>query len=509
MVSVFISSTGYDLKDYRNVAIEVCNRLRMIPIAMEFFEAMSVGATVGSKRRLAEANLFVGIFAHRYGFVEAGYSKSVTQIEFEYAGELGLERLCFMVDPSYPWPTDAIDYKHYEELQDFKSGIDKSLIRSRFTDVNDFKARLIQALVEWRDENRSQPSGSPEAFERNAPAPATAPPFPSLLMGREDDCQNMKKRMGVFGTSDKVATTVIHGWPGVGKTTLIAALAYADDVIATFSDGILWASVGEDPSPFQELISWGHALGTDMSRVHTLEEAMAQIRALLRDRKVLLIIDDVWDKNAASPFMVGGSQCVTVVTTRFLDIARELANTSEEIFLLGTLSNERGYELLQRLAPTVTQKYRDQSRALVTDLEGLPLALRVAGRLLEAESQAGFDVEVSFTALRESHEMLQAVAPDDRFDPRTGTTPTVGLLLKKSTDRLDEHTRDCYALLGVFAPKPATFDMDALKGVWLVDDPRPIARKLVDRGLLEPIPSIGRFWMHSVLVMHAKSLLEE
>jgi hypothetical protein len=85
----------------------------------------------------------------------------------------------------------------------------------------------------------------------------------------------------------------------------------------------------------------------------------------------------------------------------------------------------------------------------------------------------------------------------------------VQLLLKKSTDRLDDHTRQCFAFLGAFAPKPATFDMDAMKAVWLVDDPQPIVRKLVDRGLLEPIVALGRYWMHAVLVMHANSLLED
>jgi hypothetical protein len=41
-----------------------------------------------------------------------------------------------------------------------------------------------------------------------------------------------------------------------------------------------------------------------------------------------------------------------------------------------------------------------------------------------------------------------------------------------------------------------------------VDDPRPTVRVLVNRGLLEPLTG-GRFQMHSLLVLHAKSLLEE
>jgi hypothetical protein len=60
----------------------------------------------------------------------------------------------------------------------------------------------------------------------------------------------------------------------------------------------------------------------------------------------------------------------------------------------------------------------------------------------------------------------------------------VAALLKKSTDLLDSHTLDCYAFLGVFPHKPATFSADAMKSVWNVDDPSPTIRTLVDRGLL-------------------------
>jgi hypothetical protein len=158
--------------------------------------------------------------------------------------------------------------------------------------------------------------------------------------------------------------------------------------------------------------------------------------------------------------------------------------------------------------PLVAEKYPLECHQLVSDLEGLPLALRVAGRLLEHEANAGFDVTETFTRLRTQADLLKEKAPEDRFDPRTGTTPTIEVLLQKSTDRLDDATREYFAYLGAFAPKPATFDLSAIKDVWAVADPKPIVLSLVDRGLLEPIPALGRFWMHAVLVLHATALLE-
>ncbi|MBI5651472.1 MAG: hypothetical protein HZC40_13675 [Chloroflexi bacterium] len=105
--------------------------------------------------------------------------------------------------------------------------------------------------------------------------------------------------------------------------------------------------------------------------------------------------------------------------------------------------------------------------------------------------------------------MLEAQAPADRAELANETTPTVAALFQKSTDRLDPFTRDCFAYLGPFAPKPATFDLEAMKAVWQVEDAKPTVKVLVDRGLLEYVPSMDRYQMHALLVMHANSLLTD
>jgi hypothetical protein len=63
--------------------------------------------------------------------------------------------------------------------------------------------------------------------------------------------------------------------------------------------------------------------------------------------------------------------------------------------------------------------------------------------------------------------------------------------------------------LAAFAPEPATFNIAAVKAVWLIDDPKPIMRELLDRGLLEHISGTDRYWMHALMVMLAKTLFRE
>lgn len=345
------------------------------------------------------------------------------------------------------------------------------------------------------------------------PRPGSAPPVPALVIGREEALTALKGRLGLpAGQPDATVQvlTAIKGWPGVGKTTLAAALAHDPDVAQVFPDGILWTSLGPEPNLFSELATWGRALGSDeLLRARTVEEASARLAALLRQKRLLLIVDDVWDAGHARPFLVGGRGCATLITTRQMDVAQALAPTPDHVYRLPALTDEKALELLRALARAVVDQHPDDSLALVRELEGLPLAIQVAGHLLNAEAAYGFGVKDLLQDLRQGARILEAQAPASRIGLASETSATVAVLLQKSTDRLDPFTRDCFAYLGPFAPKPATFALEAMQAVWQVDDPKPTARTLVDRGLLEYVPELGRYQMHALLVMHAKSLLTE
>ena len=187
------------------------------------------------------------------------------------------------------------------------------------------------------------------------------------------------------------------------------------------------------------------------------------------------------------------------------EVATALAPTAADVYRLDVLDDASALALLQRLAPGVTDEAALQE--LVTALEGLPLALQVAGHLLRDEDELGLGVDALLANLRAGTGLLTADAPADRRTPADETTPTVATLLRQSTDRLPPEDRERFALLGAFAPKPATFAVDALMSVWEVEDPVPTIRRLVRLGLLEPMGD-RRFEMHAVLVLHAQTLLD-
>jgi DNA-binding SARP family transcriptional activator len=333
------------------------------------------------------------------------------------------------------------------------------------------------------------------------------PPLPLLIVGRENALRRIKATINVTG--DPRPITIIQGWPGVGKSTTVAALAHDPEIARAFPDGVLWTSLGESPNILKELTTWSDALMvSERTHIRTIEELTTQLIALLKDRRALLLLDDVWKTDHITPFRVGGKACAIVLTTRLNDVAQEIASTASDIYRLPILEDEAALDLLGKLAPDTVAQYPEESRQLIRDLEALPLAIQVAGRLLHAETRLGWDVKSLLQELRSGGVILESNVPNDLVKLDHETSPTVAALLQRSTDALDEELRKRFAILGVFAPKPATFALGAMAAAWDIPDPKPYARILVNRGLLEPIHG-GRFQIHALLVSHARALLEE
>lgn len=338
----------------------------------------------------------------------------------------------------------------------------------------------------------------------------SAPPRPLMVLGREEAIHDIKARLGLGSESGRPTIqviTAVRGWPGVGKTTLASALAHDSDIEAAFSDGVLWTSLGRTPNILSELAAWGRALGSgDLMAAQSITEASAQLASLLRNKRMFLIVDDIWEAEHARAFMVGGHKCATLFTTRSKIVAQDIAPTADDVYKLSVLTEASALALLQKLAPKVVTQYTLECKELARELDYLPLALQVAGRLLNTEAEYGLDVTNLLSELREGARLLEAKAPVDLSDVEKETTPTVAALLQKSTERLEPAMRDYFAYLGVFVPEPASFDLAALSTMWQLPDPLPIVKTLVKRGLLEPAGA-GRYQMHALLIMHARSYL--
>lgn len=341
----------------------------------------------------------------------------------------------------------------------------------------------------------------------NATTDFLKPLYPQVFIGRDEDIQRMLTRLGALPNTTRHPLTVLRGWPGVGKTTFINALLHEPALNAAFPDGVLWAIMGRNGDPLAVLKQWAKQIGAQhIEAMHDGYEVAEEMRRLLDKRKILLVVDDIWEFAQGSRFkQLLGAQPTLLMTTRFTDLAERLAEVRDNVYWLGVLSEEKSLELLNVFAPTAAPAHEAEMKTLVYVLEGLPLALRVAGALVERDFILGLDVRRLVSSLTTTHELVKHEA--HHIDEATGRTPTISMLFKLSVQTLQPANQRAFACMGAFAPKPGTFDLKAVEFICELDDPGMAVRALVGRGLLEPLER-GRLQMHSTLSFYAEYLLK-
>jgi hypothetical protein len=101
---VFVSSTFVDLQDHRAAVRENLRVMDLSPVGMEDFGSRPMEPLEAALGVVETCAVFVGIYAHRYGTVPIGETRSVTEQELDHALALGLPAYLYIVDESHRWP---------------------------------------------------------------------------------------------------------------------------------------------------------------------------------------------------------------------------------------------------------------------------------------------------------------------------------------------------------------------------------------------------------------------
>lgn len=148
MPKAFISSTSKDLIEHRAAVKEACLNAGFEPVGMENFVARSEDAVTVCYKEIEEADLFIGIYAWRYGYIPPDADCSITELEYRKAGEISRPRYCFLVDENYPWPQEFRETGVKARLlQLFKDNIELSSVRATFTTPEDLAAKVAATLA--------------------------------------------------------------------------------------------------------------------------------------------------------------------------------------------------------------------------------------------------------------------------------------------------------------------------------------------------------------------------
>lgn len=112
MAKIYISSTYKDLVEHRAAVHKALRMARHEVRAMEDYLAADERPLDVCRNDVAGCDLYVGIFAFRYGFVpetDNPEKKSITELEYLHAGALGKKRLIFLLEEDEPWIRPMMD----------------------------------------------------------------------------------------------------------------------------------------------------------------------------------------------------------------------------------------------------------------------------------------------------------------------------------------------------------------------------------------------------------------
>lgn len=142
---VFLSSTFTDLADHRRAVQEAIRQLGAVDVSMEHFGARDERPADECIRMVQkESDLFVGIYAHRYGYVPDGAEISVSEMEYKAASDASLPRFIYVVDETQPWVPGHIDKgASGERLAAFKATLLKRHICQTFGTRDQLAVKVV------------------------------------------------------------------------------------------------------------------------------------------------------------------------------------------------------------------------------------------------------------------------------------------------------------------------------------------------------------------------------
>ncbi|WP_411116298.1 NB-ARC domain-containing protein [Streptomyces sp. 058-1L] len=313
----------------------------------------------------------------------------------------------------------------------------------------------------WDSVGVPTPSVSP------APDPYLPIPVPEPgLVHRSEDLEGLVSVLREASQDDSVATVALCGPGGFGKTTLATQVCHDPRLRDSFSE-ILWVETGEGCTAARvvELISdlCVHLDGHRPSLADP-EQAGFHLARLLQGRRALLVVDNVWSATDLGPFLLGGDDCVRLVTTRNVRVCP----SSARVVRLGPMAPREIRELLVRNVGALDDV---EAARLAGVCGGWPLLASIVGANVSQEVGSGAPAGRVVT---ETSATIRAYGPQafDVWDSDQRKN-AIGQALESSLRSLAESVsiagrtdlRDRYLSLAVFPPS-VPIPMSVLTDWW-------------------------------------------
>ncbi|MER5325177.1 ATP-binding protein [Streptosporangium roseum] len=364
--------------------------------------------------------------------------------------------------------------------------------------------RTVQALAEALNLAPPEAQALAEAAKAGRPRPAAvvggACEFPRGMgdfTGRTAELTLLGELAGGAEVGEPAVVATISGPAGTGKTSL--AVHAAERLADRFPEGRLYVDLrGMDPVPLEPAIALARmlkALGVAERRIAGDEaERAGQYRALLRERRCLIVLDNAAGEAQVRPLLPASGPGMTMITSR-----RSLAGLEGVRQIpLTQLPNEEAAELLAVIIGRQRAEADPAGLAEVVRLCGhLPLAVRIAGNRLQ--SRPGWNLGQMAGRLGDQERRLETLTAGDL---------AVASAFQLSYRQLSLAAQCLFRRLALTTAPDFEVTMAAVLAELDLFEAEDALEELVELGLLQS-PFAARYRFHDLVRLYARARLSE
>ncbi|KAL6623608.1 hypothetical protein ACP70R_033487 [Stipagrostis hirtigluma subsp. patula] len=341
-----------------------------------------------------------------------------------------------------------------------------------------------------------------------------------LIFGRAEEKKDIIVLLSACDIKEETTILPIHGFGGLGKTTL-ARLVFSDSHFLEYY-GKAWVYISQK----FDLHKIGNSIISQLSKevnqnLSDLEQINQKLDELLNGRKILIILDDLWEEDVFQldklklMLNVGkkGSKVKVIVTTRSEDIAKKIC--TEKPYKLDPLNHAMCWEIIKKTSDFESKSEKDQLKDI-----GLDIAIKCGGVALAAAALGNtlrFKEAMEWLALKDSE-----IWNETLYEERTVPENRILQSLKLSYKSMPPYLQKCFAYCAIF-PKGQNIARDCLLHQWIaLDFIKPSAGKncikqLLDMSFLEHsmLPSTSSqcqsewYTIHDLVHDLAKSVVDD
>lgn len=301
MLKAFVSSTILDLPEHRERAMDACLRQGILPLMMEHLGASADTAITVSLRMIDEADIYIGVYGFRYGYVPQGYQESVTHLEYLRALARNMPRIVLIMDAHHPLHAGDVETgAGATKLEEFKAKVQTENIASFFRSPDELRACIIDSLSKLKTQTGANHSPALLRSIPEPPNPYIPHPYALLqthrLIGRRAELRTLTNWIAGDHPSSGATVFSLIGLGGTGKSSL-AWEWFQREMPKAYPEcraSIWWSFYESEPRignfAEQTLAYLTNTRQEDVRR-RSLDEQLDHIALILDQTPVLIVLD--------------------------------------------------------------------------------------------------------------------------------------------------------------------------------------------------------------------------